>query len=114
MLAESARSPAIADIVRRRDRGRRELLGRLLRTGQERAQIDPDLDPDIAAVILANIFETLGHQTMRDPGFDTKRGAEMLKLLVRRFLLPRAVADQCLAAKPEQQITRRHKRGAPR
>jgi TetR/AcrR family transcriptional regulator, repressor for uid operon len=88
MMAESARNPAIAEIVRRRDRTRRELLGRLLREGQARGQVDTDLDPEIATAIVSSIIESLGYLAIRDPSFDMKRGADMLKSLMARFLDP--------------------------
>jgi hypothetical protein len=78
----------IAEIVRRRDRARGEQLSRLLREGQERGQIDRSLDPDIAAVVLSGIVESMSYLMIRDPSFDSKAGAEMLKLLMVRFLAP--------------------------
>ena len=89
ILAESARNPAIAGIVQRRERARRELLSRLLREGQKRQQVDSRIDPEAAAALVLSIFESMRLLTIRDPGFDTKRGVEMLKLLITRFLAPR-------------------------
>jgi len=114
MLAESARNPAIAEIVRRRDRVRCELLSRLLRAGQEREQVDPGLDPDIAAALVSHIMETIGYLALRDPRFDMQGGADMLKVLMTRFLDPRATpaADRRLPETTQKERT--DKRQPPR
>jgi AcrR family transcriptional regulator len=112
MMAESTRNPAIAEIVRRRDRARRELLSRLLREGQERGQIDPSLDPDIAAAVLSGIVQSLGYLMIRDPSFDSKGGADMLKLLMARFLDPSSATsvDPRVSGKdPTKAVARKRK-----
>src|ERR1700738_631009 len=87
MRAESARNPAIAKITARADRGTRELLSRLIREGQARGQVDPELDPDsVAAVVHSVIFGVNRFGAIKDSKFDMKGASAMLKLLVERFL----------------------------
>jgi TetR/AcrR family transcriptional repressor of uid operon len=104
MLAEGARNPAVAVIVRRRDGARRDMLSRLLREGQRRQQVDPHLDADIAAALLSNAIETFGHLAIRDPDFDRKNGAEALKVLIARFLDPQRVTPPARAATPSKGV----------
>jgi TetR/AcrR family transcriptional regulator, repressor for uid operon len=90
MIAESARDPSIAAIVRRAERGTRELVSRLIREGQERGRVDHELDPDVAAMVIANIVFGLSHlAVVRDPTFDLNAVADMLKSLMERFLVLR-------------------------
>jgi hypothetical protein len=111
MMAESTRNPAIAKIVDRRDQTRRELLSRLLREGQERGQIDRSLDPDIAAVVLSGIVQSMGYLTIRDPSFRSKGGADMLKLLMARFLDPSSANsfDPRMSGKNATKVARKRK-----
>jgi AcrR family transcriptional regulator len=92
MRAESARNPTIAKVVCRADRGVRELLSRLIREGQERGQVDPGLDPDIVAAVVASIIFGLNRLgAVRDPTFDMNAASDMLNLLIERFLRPQAI-----------------------
>ena len=92
MRAESARNPAIAKIAARADRGTRKLLSRLIREGQERGQVDPGLDPDsVGAVVHSIIFGLNRLGAVRDSTFDVKAASATLKLLIERFLRPRAI-----------------------
>jgi TetR/AcrR family transcriptional repressor of uid operon len=87
MRAESARNPAIAKIAARADRGTRELLGHLIREGQDRGQVDPGLDPEsVAAVVHSIIFGVNRLGAIKDPKFDAKAASATLKLLIERFL----------------------------
>ena len=116
MRAESSHNPAIARILGRADRRVRELLGGLVRKAQQQGQIDPGLDPDVVAAILASIVFGLNRLgSVRDPTFDMKAASAALKLLMERFLRPRASHP----AKPAQPAgreeygrkTRRERRG---
>jgi len=90
MSAESAHDPSIAAVVRGAERGTRELLSRLIRRGQEGGRIDRELDPDIAATVLANIFFGLNQlAVLKDPTFDLDAVARMLRSLLERFLRAR-------------------------
>jgi len=101
MRAESARNPAIAKIAARADRGTRELLGHVIREGQERGQVDPGLDPDIvAAVVHSIIFGVNRLGAIKDSKFDAKGASAMLKLLMERFL--RAPSDSSSPARPTE------------
>lgn len=92
MIAESARNPSIAAIVRRAERGTRELVVRLIRQGQERGRLDSELDPDAAATIIGNIVFGLSHlPVVRGPTFDLNSAVDMLQLLMERFLRPQTI-----------------------
>jgi hypothetical protein len=85
------RRPAIAKIVSRADRAVGKLLSHLVREGQGRGQVDPGLDPDSVAEVLHSIINGLNRLgAVRDPTFDVKAASAMLKLLLERFLKPRA------------------------
>jgi TetR/AcrR family transcriptional repressor of uid operon len=86
VLAEATRNPVVAAILHRRSAVLRDLLTEFVREGQKRGQVDEHLDPDIAAVILVNAIEGTKNLRLKDPKFDRNKGAEMLKILVSRFL----------------------------
>jgi hypothetical protein len=92
MIAESARNPSTAAIVRRVERGTRELVARLIRQARERGRVDSEQDPDAAATIIANIVLGLSHlPVVKGATFDLKRAADMLNLLMKRFLRPQTI-----------------------
>ena len=84
--AEATRNPAVASILQRWWEGLRHLLTEFVREGQERGQVDKQLDPDITAAILVNAVESAANLSLKDPTFDQTKGAQMLKILVTRFL----------------------------
>jgi TetR/AcrR family transcriptional repressor of uid operon len=106
MSAESARNPSIAAIVRRAERGTEELLSALIREAQGRGHVDPTLDPDMAATIIANIVFGLNQlAVVRDPTFDLNAAADTFKLLTERFLRPRATRATKRVRHPERKRT---------
>lgn len=88
MLAEARRNPAMAEIVRKHSAKIRGMLAILLKTVQERGQIDQTLDADFAAAILLSTIEGVGNMTIRDPDLDMKQMLDMLSTLIKRFLAP--------------------------
>ena len=88
MLSESARNPRIGDILRERHQEVRLLVADLVRQGQERGQVDPDLDPDLAASILIATLDGARAMRIRDPKLDATKSIEMLKIAISRFLRP--------------------------
>jgi TetR/AcrR family transcriptional regulator, repressor for uid operon len=110
--AESTRNPAIAKIASRSDRGVRQLLGRLVREGQERGQVDPGLDPEsVAAVVHSIIFGLNRLGAIRDPAFDMKAASAMLKLLIERFLRPQAIRRAKQVRHPREETRGREENG---
>ncbi|HZC46293.1 MAG TPA: TetR family transcriptional regulator C-terminal domain-containing protein [Candidatus Acidoferrum sp.] len=92
MRAESARNPAMAKIASRIDRNAREVMSRVIREGQARGQVDPGLDPDsVAAVVHSIVFGLNRLGAVRDLSFDVKAASATLKLLIERFLSPKAI-----------------------
>src|SRR5260370_27277026 len=115
MRAESARNPAIAKIASRSDRGVRELLSRLVHEGQERGQVDPELDPDIVAALLHSIIFGLNRLgSIRDRTFDVNAASDMLKLLMERFLRPQAIRAAKRVRHPEREENARKFHREPR
>jgi TetR/AcrR family transcriptional regulator, repressor for uid operon len=88
VIAEATRNPMVAAILHRWSAGLRDLLTEFVREGQNRGQVDTQLDPDIAAAILVNAIEGMTNLWLKDPKFDRHKGADMLKILVSRFLKP--------------------------
>jgi TetR/AcrR family transcriptional regulator, repressor for uid operon len=86
--AEATRNAIVAAMLHRYWDGLRHLFTAFVREGQERGQVDKNLDPDITAAILVNSIESAANLTLKDPKFDELKGAEMLKVLVTRFLKP--------------------------
>jgi len=93
LLAESARNPAVGGILRENHREMRTLLADLLRTGQERGQIDLTLDPDVATSILVSFVDGAKAMMIRDPDLNPAKSIEMLKTAISRFLRAPAVAN---------------------
>jgi TetR/AcrR family transcriptional regulator, repressor for uid operon len=88
LLAEAERNPAIADIVRERERALRPLLAAILGKAQESGQIDRSLDADLTGAVLLGLIDAAKAMMIRDPKLKTG-GIEHLKILVTRFLTPR-------------------------
>jgi AcrR family transcriptional regulator len=88
MLAEACRNPAMAEVLRRHSKILCGFLAGFIFKAQARGQIDPGLDPDLAATVLISIID--GSQTLpvRDPGIDHGKSIEMLKIVISRFLNP--------------------------
>jgi AcrR family transcriptional regulator len=90
ILAEAARNPVVAKIVREHSRAVRHLLADVLRKGQAGGQVDSDLDPDLAAALLLGIVDGAKALTVHDPSVDRTKASGLIKILVSRFLLPPA------------------------
>jgi TetR/AcrR family transcriptional repressor of uid operon len=92
VVAEASRNPAIAETLNRRTQALRDMLARFLREGQERGQIDPQLDPDLAAAVLLSLVDAIDSLAMKgDEKFNSVEGIDLLKMLFARFLTPQAV-----------------------
>lgn len=89
MLTEAGRNPAIADVLQERSRAMRSLFASFLRTAQKGGQVDPSLDPDLAAAVLQGIFDSMTTMAIRDPAIDKAGSLEYVKLLITRFLARR-------------------------
>ncbi len=90
ILAEAGRNPAMAKVLQAHTRGMRALLADLLRNGQARGQIDPGLDPELAASLLISVIDGSKTLAVRDPKLDSKKCADLLRILITRFLAPTA------------------------
>jgi hypothetical protein len=104
VVAEASRNPAIAEILQRRTQALRDMLAGFLREGQQREQIDRQLDPDLAAAVVLCLIDFIdGLATKGDKKFNSVEGIGLLKTLFARFLTPPAVG----LAKPAAPTPRR-------
>jgi hypothetical protein len=60
----------------------------LLRKGQARSEVDPDLDPESTATILISLIDGTKTLGVRNPKLDVEKTSKVLKTLVSRFLAP--------------------------
>lgn len=88
MLVEADRNPVIGRIVRKSSTTIRGHLVDFIQNGQRRGQIDPSLDPELAAAMLLSVIDGMRTLTIRDPDADISRSLEMLQILMSRFLSP--------------------------
>ena len=89
MLAEAGHNPAIARILREQNRALRTRFATLLRKGQEIGQVDPGLDPELAASIVISAIDGIKSMNIRDPKLSKDNGAtDHLAMLITRFLRP--------------------------
>ena len=90
LIAEATRNPMIAELLQTTSRSLRQLLADYLRAGQAQAQIDPSLDPDIAATMIMAIVDGTKLATVRDPAQNRQQIIQMVQTLISRFLTPPA------------------------
>ena len=86
LLAEAGRNPAIGEILRQTSQEMRRMMADFLVKGQNRGEIDPNLDADMAAAVLISIIDSSKTLSVRDPNLDAKRSAKTLDLMITRFL----------------------------
>ena len=98
VLAESARSPAMADLVRTYHAAMADVLAEILRQGQTAGEIDPALDPRIAASVMVGMIDAAKSLGLRDPAMDDAVRRASFDRLIRSFLNPRAVVVRADAA----------------
>ena len=90
MATEANRNPRMAKHLREMSRKTRAILADFLQKGQAGGLIDPTLDPETTAAILFGILDGVRMMTVRDPKLDMGEILDTIKILVRRFLQPRA------------------------
>lgn len=87
LLAEAGRNPEIGVTVREQSATIISLFGDVLRAGQASGKVDPALDPEPAASILAAVvIDGMKALIIREPDVDCDKAADMVELLVTRFL----------------------------
>jgi AcrR family transcriptional regulator len=109
VVAEAGRNPAIAEILRRRTQALRDMLAGFLREGQQRGQIDRQLDPDLAAAVLLSLIDAIDSLGINgDKQVNSAKAIDLLKTLFARFLAPQSDGlSQRAKPRPRQARTKR-------
>lgn len=79
MLAESTRTPEIAAVLRAHSHRLRTLLGDVLREGQCRGSVNPDLDPEAVATIIIVMIDGIKALALREPDMNRRSAVEMMQ-----------------------------------
>ena len=91
VVAEASRNPAIAEILQRRTQALRDILAGFLREGQQRGQIDRQLDPDLTAAVVLSVVDAIDGLAMKDDEkFNPVEAMDLLRTMFARFLTPQA------------------------
>lgn len=88
--AEGARNARVAAIVRRHDKSVIGALADLLRRGQERGELSPDLDSRLAAEMLSALLDGVASRKALFPETDLGRFAPVLDQMIARLLSSKA------------------------
>jgi TetR/AcrR family transcriptional regulator, repressor for uid operon len=88
LLAEAVRRRPVTRTLRAFSRQLRNVLADLLHHGQARAEIDKEIDPDVAAIVPIGIMDAFRALARRYPEVDTSKATTVLKLLAGRLLSP--------------------------
>ena len=90
-LAEAVRNPEVRDMFNRNMAEARAAVAAALRRGQERGQVDPNLDLETACQLIMAMGDGLSIHQGLDPTLTASRFRPALQVLLRRFLRPAAV-----------------------
>jgi len=89
LIAEALRNPRVEEAIRRIRNNALQYFEGLIRRGQEKGEINADLDSNAVAQLYATIYDGLALQKTVDPNTDIWKCAEAFKALCRgNFSLP--------------------------
>ena len=88
IVAEAARNPAMAKVLRRHYAHLRELMTGFFREIQRRGQIDGQMDAELAADIFICAMDGIRCLAVREPSKNLARGTDILKAVLTRLLAP--------------------------
>ncbi|SEC22662.1 transcriptional regulator, TetR family [Pseudomonas saponiphila] len=88
VAAEASRNPQMRALFAANDAQVKADLAALLRRGMAAGQIDPHLDPAMAAVWLVALTEGAIARVVLEADFQARAHQPMLRLIIRRFLCP--------------------------
>jgi AcrR family transcriptional regulator len=88
IVAEAARNPAMAKVLRRHYAHLRELMTGFFREVQKREQIDGQMDAELAADIFICAMDGIRCLAVREPSKNLARGTDILKAVLTRLLAP--------------------------
>ena len=89
ILAEAMRNERVGAIVRRHNAALLDICTEAIAQAQAAKQVDPGLDPMLAATLLMGAAEGLGTRLALHSHLDAKQSIAMFQLLIARFLRPR-------------------------
>lgn len=88
VAAEATRNPQVGALFAANEAQVKAGLAVLLERGMAAGQVDPQLDPDKAAVWLVALTEGAIARVVLEPGFKAREHQPMLRQIIRRFLRP--------------------------
>lgn len=88
VAAEATRNPQMGALFAANEARVKADLAALLQRGMAAGQIDPQLDPDMAAVWLLALTEGAIARVVMDADFQARAHQPLLRLIIRRFLRP--------------------------
>lgn len=88
LLAEAGRNENIHAILKDNTDGIRALLARTLKAGQERGEVDPDLDPGHTSAVLVAILDAAPMLPLMASDIDFEESRKLITTMVARFLQP--------------------------
>ena len=94
ILAEAARNPAMAKVLRRHYAHLRELMTGFFREVQKRGQIDGRIDAELAADIFICAMDGIRCLAVREPSRNLARGTDILKAVLTRLLAPQVLHER--------------------
>lgn len=92
-LAEAARNPVLAEIVKRHGDAVRALFSDFLKSAQAGGKVDPALDAEVAAAALLGMSQSAREWMARDPQFDPRAYLALMDELAKGMLTPRCRED---------------------
>ena len=91
MMGEASRNPKIATIVQESTKVMRSLLADLIRTAQERGEVDTNVDPEIAAPIIIGMIDAAKVMCTRNADLDVAKSVSSMSTMIAALLADSAV-----------------------
>ncbi len=93
IAAEATRSPTVGRIMGEYYASFSSMLAGLLRKGQELGQIDPKVDPRLAAAIMIAVRDGVRHRLVLDPHFSASQANDVMRAILDGYRQRNATSD---------------------